>query len=77
MAAARARGERMKMETSIVLAMCATLVLPACRNDERTEVPDTRTPYMDEAPDEDRAGDMQGQDEGAPETPEQQRTEPL
>jgi hypothetical protein len=69
---------RARMETSIVLAMCATLVLPACRNDERTEVPDTRTPYMDEEPDEqrlerdeERAGDMQGRDEGARETPEQ------
>jgi hypothetical protein len=34
-----------------MLALSATLVLPACRNDEATQVPDTQTPYM-EAPDE-------------------------
>jgi hypothetical protein len=30
------------------LAICGLLVLPACRTDEGTRVPETRTPYMEE-----------------------------
>ena len=38
----------MKLETTLMVTICGLLTLPACRSDEGTQVPETRTPYMDE-----------------------------
>jgi hypothetical protein len=62
----------MKNSMSIVTILSATLVLPACRNDEATRVPETRTPYVEEAPmglpdeDEDEDEEPMVEDEEAP-----------